>query len=93
MKTNSCGGRGGGRQVGFGLAREGEREGIQKGRRDSREERPMILKAKRQTKSEIDNKQRIVCNFNIKFFCPKCPPYNIQKANFKPPYREKYPPN
>jgi hypothetical protein len=51
MKTNSCGGRGEGRQVGFVLAREGEREGIQKGRRDSREERPMILKAKRQTKS------------------------------------------
>jgi hypothetical protein len=28
---------------------EGGREGIQKGRRDSREERPMILTTKRQT--------------------------------------------
>jgi hypothetical protein len=33
---------GGRRQVWFGLAKEGVREGIQKGRRDSREERPMI---------------------------------------------------
>ncbi len=64
----------------LGLAREEVREGIQKGRRDSREERPMILTSKRQTKFEIENKQGIVCNFNIKFLCPKCPPYNIQKA-------------
>jgi hypothetical protein len=31
-----------GREVVLWLARQGEREGIQKGRRDSREERPMI---------------------------------------------------
>jgi hypothetical protein len=33
--------------VWFGLAKEGGREGIQKGRRDSREERPMIYTSKR----------------------------------------------
>jgi hypothetical protein len=33
---------GGRRQVWFGLAKEGVRDGIQKGRGDSREERPMI---------------------------------------------------
>ncbi len=63
-----------------GLAREGVREGIQKGRRDSREERPSILTSKRHTKSKIENKQGVVCNVNIKFLCSKCPPYNIQKA-------------
>jgi hypothetical protein len=46
-------GKGGWGQVGFKLAREGVREGIQKRRRDSREERPMILKAKRQTENCI----------------------------------------
>jgi len=51
METNSCGGRGGDTQVGFGVAREGEGEGIQKRRRESREERPMNLKTKRQNKS------------------------------------------
>jgi hypothetical protein len=33
--------------------RKGGREGIQKGRRDSREERPMIKTTKRQTKLTI----------------------------------------
>jgi hypothetical protein len=33
---------GGRRQVWFGLAKEGGKEGIQRGRRDSKEERPMI---------------------------------------------------
>jgi hypothetical protein len=43
--------KGGERKVGLGLAREG----IQKARRDSREERPMILTSKRQTTSKIEN--------------------------------------
>ena len=66
--------------MGSGPARERVRDGIQKARKDSREERPMILTSKRQTKSEIENKQGIGSNFNIKFLCSKCPPYNIQKA-------------
>jgi hypothetical protein len=56
----------------------GRGEGIQKGRRASREERPMILTSKRQETSEIEIKQKNVFIFNIKFFGPKCPSYNIQ---------------
>jgi hypothetical protein len=63
----------------------GRGEGIQKGRRAStREERPMILASKRQETSEIEIEQKNVCIFNIKFFGPKCPSYNIQKDKFIP---------
>jgi hypothetical protein len=36
---------------------------------------------KKTDKSKITNTQENVCNFNIKFFGPKCPPYNIQNNN------------
>ena len=65
--------------------------GIQKGRRASREERPMILTSKRQKTSELEIEQKNVCNFNITFLRPKCPSYNIQKDKFIPCYREKCP--
>ena len=68
----------------------GRGEGIQKGRRASREERPMILTSKRQKTSEIEIRQKNVYNFNIKFFGPKCPSYNIQKDKYIPCYREKF---
>jgi hypothetical protein len=61
------------------VRREGEE--IQKRRRDSREERPMILTTKRQRKANVTNRRENVCNFNIKFFGSKCPPYNIQISN------------
>jgi hypothetical protein len=51
--------------VGSRLARQGAKDGIQKARRASREERPMILTSKRQTISDIDDKQGFVCNINI----------------------------
>ena len=70
---------------------KGGREGIQKSRRDSREERPMILTTKWQTLPQWTNRQNNVCNFNIEFFGPFCPPYNIQNSNFPSGYREKYP--
>jgi hypothetical protein len=54
----------GGREVVLCLAGKGEREGIQKGRRDSREERPPIYAPKRRTTSKIQNRQDNVCNFN-----------------------------
>ncbi len=60
--------------------------GIQKGRRASSEERPMILTSKRQKTSEIEIEQKNVCNINIKLFGPKCPSYNIQKDKFIPCY-------
>jgi hypothetical protein len=48
------------------------RDGIQKARKDSREERPMILTSKRLTESDIDDLQGIVCKFNIKLLWPFC---------------------
>jgi hypothetical protein len=69
------------------------REGIQKGRRDSIKRRNTNeLNFKMTETPKMKNKQENVSNFNIKLFCPYCPPYNIQKAKFKPYYREKYPP-
>ena len=58
----------GGEAAGVWAGKRGSEGRNSKKRKDSREERPMILKAKRQTKSQIGNKQTIVCNFNIKFF-------------------------
>jgi hypothetical protein len=71
-------------------------QGVRERRNSKRKERlkrrkTNDLNPKRQTKSKIQNTHEYVCNFNIKFLCPKCPPYNIQKAEFLPSYREKYP--
>jgi hypothetical protein len=52
--------RGEGGGGGF-VAKDGGREGIQKGRRNSREERPMIYTPKRQTMSKTKNKHENVC--------------------------------
>jgi hypothetical protein len=41
------------------------REGIQKGKTISREERPMVLTPKRQKQTNSQNKQEIVCFFSI----------------------------
>jgi hypothetical protein len=70
--------------------KEGRERRNSKKKTDSREERPMILTSKRQTKSQIPKKQRNVCNFYIKFFSRICPPYNIQRDDFIPSYRKKY---
>jgi hypothetical protein len=48
----------------------GRGEGIQKGKRASREERPMILSSKRQKTSEFEIEQKNVCNFDISFLHP-----------------------
>ena len=72
------------------LGRGGEKEFKKEGE-TSREERPMILTTKRQTLSKITNRQNYVCKFNIKFFGPICPPYNIQTSKLDSCYREKYP--
>ena len=43
--------------------KEGRERRNSKRKTDSREERPMILTSKRQTKSQKQNKQKIVCFF------------------------------
>jgi hypothetical protein len=55
--------------------KEGRERRNSKRKTDSREERPMILTSKRQTKSQKQNIQKNVCNFYIKFFSRICPPY------------------
>jgi len=70
--------------------RGGEKEFKKEGE-TSREERPMILTPKRQTLSKNTNRQNNVCKFNIKFFGPICPAYNIQTSKLDPCYREKCP--
>jgi hypothetical protein len=54
--------------------KQGGREGIQKGRKTSREERPMILTSRRQITSNIKTIQENVYIFHIKVFNQICPP-------------------
>ncbi len=52
--------------------------GIQKGRRASREERPMILTSKRQKTSEIELEQKNVCNLISSYFV-----LNVHRTTYK----------
>ncbi len=55
-------------------AKEGVRDEIQKGRRDSREERQMILTSIRQITLNIQTRQENVYIFYIKVLSEICPP-------------------